>query len=132
MGYIFQRLLRLAKVFTYDLLHFDRYRDPIIEEWEEELFAQGHNSAREHTTDRGTRQTQNPHSSSPEVQWAYSVLGLTGNPTIAEIKKAYREKIKQYHPDRRNSATAEQLQYYQYMTSEINRAYTILRKAFDF
>jgi curved DNA-binding protein CbpA len=39
----------------------------------------------------------------------YQTLGVAHNATPAEIKKAYRDKAKQYHPDTQlNNAPAEQ------------------------
>ncbi len=36
----------------------------------------------------------------------YSALGLASDATLAEIKKAFRQKASSYHPDRNTSAGA--------------------------
>lgn len=36
----------------------------------------------------------------------YSVLGLQANATLADIKKAFRQKASQFHPDRNSDAHA--------------------------
>ena len=39
----------------------------------------------------------------------YKLLGISPKATLAEIKKAYREKAKLYHPDVNNHKQAEKL-----------------------
>ena len=53
----------------------------------------------------------------------YTLLGVKSNATESEIKKAYRKKALQYHPDKNPSATAEDT------FKEINRAYATLSDA---
>jgi DnaJ-class molecular chaperone len=36
----------------------------------------------------------------------YAALGLASNATLADIKKAFRQKASSYHPDRNSSAEA--------------------------
>ena len=36
----------------------------------------------------------------------YAALGLASNATLADIKKAFRQKASSYHPDRNTSADA--------------------------
>lgn len=50
----------------------------------------------------------------------YAVLGVQPTATADEIKKAYRKKALQYHPDKNPSATAEET------FKEINKAYETL------
>jgi curved DNA-binding protein CbpA len=53
----------------------------------------------------------------------YSVLGVKSTATGDEIKKAFRKKALQYHPDKNPSATAEET------FKEINKAYETLSDA---
>ncbi|ODV97454.1 hypothetical protein PACTADRAFT_84610 [Pachysolen tannophilus NRRL Y-2460] len=55
----------------------------------------------------------------------YKVLGLSPKADESEIKKAYREKVKLYHPDKNSSSdkTKEELEE---KMSEINNAYEVL------
>jgi curved DNA-binding protein CbpA len=53
----------------------------------------------------------------------YTVLGVKSTATGAEIKKAYRKKALQYHPDKNPDATAEDT------FKEINKAYETLSDA---
>ena len=50
----------------------------------------------------------------------YEVLGLQKGATDAEIKKAYRQMAKKYHPDVNKAADAEE------KFKEINEAYEVL------
>lgn len=53
----------------------------------------------------------------------YSILGVKPTATHDEIKKAYRKKALQYHPDKNSSTTAEET------FKEISRAYETLSDA---
>ena len=41
-----------------------------------------------------------------DTQQALDILGLSGNPSLAEVKKAYREQVKLWHPDRYSNGSA--------------------------
>ncbi|MEO5794601.1 MAG: DnaJ domain-containing protein [Rhodoferax sp.] len=43
------------------------------------------------------------------MQDHYTALGLSAAATLADIKKAYRQRAAQYHPDRNTAAEAPQL-----------------------
>lgn len=53
----------------------------------------------------------------------YAILGIKSTATEEEIKKAYRKKALQYHPDKNSSSTAEDI------FKEINKAYETLSDA---
>jgi curved DNA-binding protein CbpA len=60
----------------------------------------------------------------------YAILGIKSTATEDEIKKAYRKKALQYHPDKNSSSTAEEI------FKQINKAYETLsdaekRRAYD-
>jgi len=44
--------------------------------------------------------------SSPEMKNHYAALGLASSANLADIKKAFRQKASQYHPDRNSDAEA--------------------------
>jgi DnaJ-class molecular chaperone len=53
----------------------------------------------------------------------YGVLGLTEEATDAEVERAYRRLISQYHPDRLEGAAAELRRQAEARAREINTAY---------
>ena len=50
----------------------------------------------------------------------YSILGLSKNASVEDIKKAYRKKALEFHPDKNREANAEE------RFKEIGEAYEIL------
>ena len=48
-----------------------------------------------------------------------------------EIKKAYRELVKQHHPDKFTNASEEERAYHEKRIKEINEAYDKLSKDFS-
>ena len=53
----------------------------------------------------------------------YSVLGVARNASEEEIRRAFRRKAMEYHPDRNKNADAEE------KFKEINEAYQVLSDA---
>ena len=53
----------------------------------------------------------------------YAVLGVTTEATDADIERAYRRLISQYHPDRLEGAAAELRRQAEARAREINGAY---------
>ncbi|MBN3033863.1 MAG: J domain-containing protein [Candidatus Saganbacteria bacterium] len=60
-----------------------------------------------------------------EVDQARKVLGLGDKADLAEVKRAQRRLVKEWHPDKRRKA--EQAECHEKM-KEINRAYKIIMK----
>lgn len=52
----------------------------------------------------------------------YTILGVSTNATIAEIKNAYRTKMKQWHPDNNQHQVEEAVE----MAKKLSLAYAIL------
>ena len=61
----------------------------------------------------------------------YKVLGVNPSATKEEIKKAYRELVKQHHPDKFTNAPEEERAYHEKRIKEINEAYDKLSKDFS-
>jgi preprotein translocase subunit Sec63 len=58
----------------------------------------------------------------------YKILGVRPGASQEEIKKAYYELVKQYHPDRVNSLGPELQALAREKTTQLNRAYEQLQK----
>lgn len=66
------------------------------------------------------------------IERAYQVLGIGGNPSIEQIKQAYKNRLKQYHPDLVANLGEELQILAKKKTQEINSAYQFLKKYHNF
>lgn len=57
-----------------------------------------------------------------QAETPYTILGVSQSATKAEIKAAFRSKVKEWHPDRNAHREAEATE----MMKKINAAYTVL------
>lgn len=58
----------------------------------------------------------------------YSILGIEQSDDLKTIKKVYRNKMKQYHPDKLNNMSESDKNYGEEQSKKINEAYTYLSK----
>lgn len=65
---------------------------------------------------------QEPEAPATPEQEALELLGVTGEPTWKAITKAYREKAKEFHPDRQGGDDTEMV--------KINQAHALLRRVY--
>lgn len=68
-------------------------------------------------------------SSGVSISEAYEILGVTGNASDAEIKKAYRALAMQYHPDRVSGMGDEAVRQATESMRQINAAWDVLKEA---
>lgn len=61
------------------------------------------------------------------IKW-FDVLGVTPNASIEEIKTAYHEKVRQYHPDRVADLGEELRRMAEHGMKELNAAYELALK----
>ncbi len=61
----------------------------------------------------------------------YKNLGIIEGVTKEEIKKAYREKAKQHHPDKFMNATENEKIFHEKMFKEVNESYENIMKDFN-
>jgi preprotein translocase subunit Sec63 len=67
-------------------------------------------------------------SSSPPHPDPYKVLGITSKSSSAEIKEAYHQKLKEYHPDKVSHLGADLQRLAQEKTGKIIDAYNSIKK----
>lgn len=70
--------------------------------------------------------------SSIDIEKAYLILKIGSNSSIEEIKSAYKNRIKEYHPDKTSGLGEEIQKVAQLKTQEINEAYSLLKKIKNF
>jgi DnaJ homolog subfamily C member 7 len=56
----------------------------------------------------------------------YKILGIEKSADEAEIKKAYRRKAVEWHPDKHNTKSEEEVKYAEAVFKDIGEAYAIL------
>ena len=86
---------------------------------------------RENTATHENRQSFVYHSAvkkiTPELARAYRLLGITFSATTEDVKKAYKEKIKYYHPDR-HTVNAVMQKIATDKTRQVVEAFTLIMK----
>lgn len=65
-------------------------------------------------------------------EYFYSILNINRNSSVDEIKKAYKEEIRKYHPDKVEHLGEEFKEIAEKKTKDINKAYNYFRKKFGF
>lgn len=61
------------------------------------------------------------------IEYHYSVLGVSSNATDAEIKKAYRDMVRKFHPDMVSTQGENVQRMAERRTQEINEAYQTIK-----
>jgi DnaJ-domain-containing protein 1 len=64
----------------------------------------------------------------PEQEPPHEVLGVAPDASADEIRKAYQDKVRQYHPDRVAGAAPELQKLAERRTKELNAAYQALTR----
>ncbi len=83
---------------------------------------------------RGGAGQQQPTTGAPSLADAYAMLGISSDATQAEIKKAYRRRMSQHHPDKlvAKGLPEEMMKVATRKTREIRKAYEVIKKARGF
>ncbi|MPN01458.1 DnaJ-like protein DjlA [bioreactor metagenome] len=92
-----------------------------------------HTSFNEQTFDKQAEpknpfQPNNAEQITQEVSDALKVLEISIDSDEALISKAFRAKLKQFHPDKHPESTPAELEYYKNKTTELIEAYKIIKK----
>jgi DnaJ-domain-containing protein 1 len=61
----------------------------------------------------------------------YKILNIPLSSTLEEVKKAYRNLIKQHHPDKFMNASQDEKKYHEKKMKEINEAYDYIVKLYQ-
>lgn len=78
-----------------------------------------------------TNQSQTNSNRKTEKEYG-QILGLKGQIGKGDIKKAYREKVRQYHPDTVQNMAVEFQELAKKKTGELNEAYDFFKKKYNF
>ena len=129
MGQIFNRLKKITKA------NINQRESPVttdfdIDDYDDELEQKINEASKQ--TGSGIGESTSENNLKMNEALAYSVLKLSGNPTIEEIKRAYKSIIKQYHPDKIDDMGDDIKALAEEKTKQINEAYKFLRKKKNF
>lgn len=79
-----------------------------------------------HNKSHHSHQSHQQHTSQTDKEWAFEILGVSGNATQAELKKAYRKKMAEVHPDKYQQLPDNVKKILEKATQDINKAKEIL------
>jgi preprotein translocase subunit Sec63 len=81
---------------------------------------------------RSQRETPKDEDSSRKSsrQDAYTILGVRRGDTFDEIRRAYRERMKEYHPDKVAGLGSELRELAEHKAKEINMAFEELKRTY--
>ncbi len=79
---------------------------------------------------QGGYYNNNPFGYAEDKSKYYEILGVNKNASKDDIKKAYRDLVKQHHPDKFTNANDSEKEYHENKLKEINGAYEKLSKDF--
>lgn len=135
MGQILNRIFKIAKSYINtesDLNSANR----IIGNEDEELkkIIDELNQEKDKQSSEKGNQKKSSQSFDTEItlDMAYRILGLNLDASIEDIKTAYKQKMKDYHPDRVANLGEEIRELAAKKTTEINKAYEIIKKSKGF
>ena len=77
----------------------------------------------------GGTEEENKNRGDPKLEKTFETLNLNSRAKLEQIRKAYLEAIKKYHPDKFLNRPPEVLRAAEERTKQINTAYRILTKA---
>lgn len=129
MGQIFNRLKNITKSYLSDTEDAEK----VINSDEEDL-----KRIIEELNSEKKQQSEQKAESRPQTDtemtegWALGMLGLESGATIDQIKTAYKQRIKEYHPDRVETLGDEIKELAKKKTRDINSAYNFLKKTKGF
>lgn len=88
-------LIHILSEFIHELGY--QHLAPLLAQWRSHL-SLWHQQGAHHF--KGRSRTQRPHTSREDLSWAYRALGVQPSDEHAVVKRAFRKKMAQVHPDR--------------------------------
>lgn len=135
MGQILNRIFRIAKSYINsesDLSSANRIIGNEDEDLKKIIDELNRDKQRQSSGKSNQNQSSQSKNSDFSLNEAYHILGLKHDATIDEIKSAYKQKIKDYHPDRVANLGDELKNLAAKKTVEINQAYDLIKKHRNF
>jgi DnaJ-domain-containing protein 1 len=77
---------------------------------------------------RSRQRRRSPRRGRQTVKDAYETLGVSPSASREEVKEAYQEKVKQYHPDRHRNGDDSDVEEAEEKMAEINQAYQKIKE----
>ncbi len=136
MGQLFNRISRFIKSEIKDVVETDLgsvATHPYLDDSDEELkkiideLNKDKTSKEQPGYNTKNNDAQNNEKKVFTIDDAYATLSINSSVTIEEIKSAYKQKVKEYHPDRVASLGVELKQLAEQKTQQINKAYDMIK-----
>lgn len=131
MGQLLNRLIRFAKSQVNDT-NYHSYRN--IDNPEDDLkkvieeLNNPKSQEYKHQSSQKKNYSEQTRNESININTAFQIIGIKNNSTVDEIKSAYKQKLKEYHPDKVANLGMELKVLAEKKTKEINESYEIIRK----
>lgn len=100
------------------------------EKYKENEDSSSHKKQSNHSDNQHSEKAEQNEKKNKDEKFYGNILGLKGKVKITDIHKAYRQKMKEYHPDKISSMAKELQQLALNRTKEINEAYEYFKKKY--
>ena len=84
----------------------------------------------QYSNDNSHDSTSQHSTSQHQLAWAYGILGLDHYASEVDVKKAFRQKMAQYHPDKNQNVTEAVQQLLNEKTVEVQKARDVIMSSF--
>lgn len=127
MGQIFNRISRIFKANA-----VKQDAGFILDDDDEELKRIIEELNQEYNPTDDTRKNREEFKAESGYSEAYRILGLSPDSNIEMIKKAYKDKMRLYHPDKLHGKNKEEIESALENAKKINQAYQALKNIRNF
>jgi len=100
------------------------------EKYKENEDSSNHKKQSNHSDNQHSEKAEQNEKKNKDEKFYGNILGLKGKVKKTDIHKAYRRKMKEYHPDKISSMAKELQQLALNRTKEINEAYEYFKKKY--